>query len=103
MSHCPNCNKSLTFNDVLKSINPGKIKCGGCGKSISISPAYVVVTVILTSIVAISIVALGLHVGIGGWWLLLILVAFGFAADYSYYILIKNGIVKSDFGPAKSL
>lgn len=103
MSYCPNCHKNLTFSDVLKSVNPVKIKCRGCGKSTSIHPAYAVITVILTSIVTIGIVVLGLQAGLNGWLLLIILIAFGFAAEFIYYALIKNGTIKSGFVSAKSL
>lgn len=97
MAKCAQCGTVFTFNDVLKSLNPTKIKCRGCSTPIKTSvPAFAAVFCVFLVVV------------LGFWWALdvsdfgaqivmfLGLLVVSLVAEYAYYWGLVKGKISSE-------
>lgn len=102
MRQCPYCNSKIKFVDVLKAVNPARIKCSCCKETIAVGTAYAIAGSVAAGALSIAMVALGLQIGMSYVLLLLALVAIGLIVEAGYYLLIVNGTIKISALPPKS-
>lgn len=91
MSKCSKCGTNISFMSVLNTMNPLKVKCSGCKKSIIIDKVSGSIAVFFT--LAIIIPILVLFYGSDNYWVKIVLPVVA-AAEVVYFVLIKFGVVK---------
>ncbi|WP_041524123.1 hypothetical protein [Gilvimarinus agarilyticus] len=91
MKNCSHCHAPLSFGDVVKSVNPTRIRCSNCKAKTPVKLLPVVVLVVLTSLVSVAVVVATIANTLV---MLVALTAVALGGEYVYYRLMRAGYLE---------
>jgi len=100
MSKCKHCNSKFKFMDVLKTINPARIKCSGCEEYIKSSYVAFFLGIAVFGLLSVAFwFSPFSNQQIVGLPMLAFLGILGIVFEYGYFFLLDRAVIKSDLVP----